>query len=355
MFVKYCLIFLCVCSAVLASPMKNPNDSCKQCHPKIYQEYQKSMHAKATIWKDPIHKAVWDKHPLKNKKEQYKCAKCHTPSADNLSDMLEKGKKGLPDSNNPTHTQAISCVYCHNIESVSKGKMSNTNKLQEHRISEVYNADKHFSIQSEIFRSGQVCMGCHSHKKNKEQLDVCVTDIGKMSQKDNCIQCHMPQMGGSETKHSFHGFAGANANADMLSKYISLDFEKKKKAFMLSIYNASPHNLMLHPLRLTQLQVSLERDGKIHELKTHNFVRVLGKNKKPAPPWLANSIIKDTMVKAKDTRRISYIQELQKEDKIHVRLGYYLVNPKAVKKLGLQDYAKAKKFFTLKEKIYIVE
>ena len=55
------------------------NKTCKACHPKIYKEYSNSMHHKASIYKDVVHKAIWDKHPLK-KKDNYKCGKCHTPS-----------------------------------------------------------------------------------------------------------------------------------------------------------------------------------------------------------------------------------------------------------------------------------
>ena len=59
------------------------NSTCKKCHPAIFAEYQHSMHARSSIFKDNVHKAVWDKHPDKVK-NNYKCAKCHTPSDHDL-------------------------------------------------------------------------------------------------------------------------------------------------------------------------------------------------------------------------------------------------------------------------------
>ena len=48
--------------------------ACQKCHPAIYNEFYSSSHRKSSIYNDPIHKAVWDKHPLKES-EKYPCAK----------------------------------------------------------------------------------------------------------------------------------------------------------------------------------------------------------------------------------------------------------------------------------------
>lgn len=81
---------------------------CKVCHSQIYNEFYTSMHANSTPQKDPIHNAIWSKHPLNKKQNRYSCGKCHTPAADNLNDMKTKGKKALPDINNQTHQEGIS-------------------------------------------------------------------------------------------------------------------------------------------------------------------------------------------------------------------------------------------------------
>ncbi len=67
------------------------------------------MHRKSSIYDDKVHKAVWDKHPSKEK-DDYTCAKCHTPNAD--KDSQHKG---------------ITCISCHTIQSVEKHAKVNKN------------------------------------------------------------------------------------------------------------------------------------------------------------------------------------------------------------------------------------
>ncbi len=343
------------------------NLECKKCHPLIYKEHQGAMHNKATIFKDPIHKAIWDKHPLNIKKQQYKCAKCHTPTADNLSDMLEKGKKGLPDLNNTSHNEAISCAYCHRIESVEHGMMTNKNIISSEPKDYFGGMKKplrnkfHYQAKNENFVNGNVCMGCHSHKKNKEMLDVCVTDMPEPTAKDNCITCHMPQVEGSISDkedtptHSYHGFPGANSGHKMLSKYIEVKLIQNTDGFEVSVHNKSPHDLLLHPLRYTELHVSVTRGSEVHNFNKESFVRVIGKNKKATPPWLANEIVKNTMIKAKETRIVKYVKDLQTGDEVKIVLGFYLVNPKALAKFSLKGNEKVEKFNILKKEIFIIK
>lgn len=363
------LVFLLLQVTCLFAEVKQAfesNEYCKKCHPDIYKEYEQSMHRNSTIFKDPIHKAVWDKHPSNIKKQKYKCAKCHTPTADNIEDMLGKGTKGMPDASNETHTQGILCSYCHRIESVEHGAMSNINKIHSETKSYYGTRDKplnsagHYQKYSENFKNGQVCMGCHSHKKNNEKLDVCVTDMAKTDDSKNCITCHMPQIKGgmsiegkTET-YAFHGFPGANLHKEKLVDYIKMLFIKEDTSFKISIENKSPHNLMLHPMRYTQLLVSVQRDGKVQEFKPEVFVRIIGKDKKPTPPWLANEIVKNTIIKGKETTILNYEKVLQKGDKVKVILGYYLVKPEVAKKFDIKMNKHISTFHILKNKTYTV-
>ncbi|MBL4730607.1 MAG: hypothetical protein JKY28_04475 [Sulfurimonas sp.] len=352
------ITFVILTGTLFSQATFQSNTTCKECHPTIYKEHEGAMHNRASIFKDPIHKAVWDKHPLK-KKKKYKCAKCHTPAAKTIQSM--------PDMNDPTHLQAISCAYCHRIESIELGSKSNKNiinKKEKNYFATIQNPVEntfHTAATNTNFKTAQVCMGCHSHKKNKEKLDVCSTTMGKLSDKNNCISCHMPKVSGSVStfrdtlKHSYHGFPGANAGQEMLAKYIDIRFIQKSDGFSVSIYNQSPHAMLLHPLRVLQLRVSVERNERVEEFKPKVFMRVLGKNKKPTPPWLATQLLKNTMIKAKETRVLSYTKELEPDDKIKVTLGYYLVNPKLVVKFTLQTNEKAKKFNILKEVIFKVK
>jgi len=331
--------------------------SCKACHPIIYSEFEDSMHNKSSIQDDKIHKAVWKKHPLSAKGE-YKCAKCHSPNI-----KMENTQHGV---------NGITCITCHSIKSIKEHVESNEN-VYETKDKLLYSAQKGkenqkviYKIESswfglvkrvkgspyhdidyrnKIFYTGEVCMGCHSHKKNSKGLDVCRTDSkGAKSKKSNCITCHMPKIKGSATtirisdKHAFHGFAGLFNSPKLLSKYINLDYKISDRGFKISIENKAPHNLLLHPLRVLKLKTTIYRNGKKIQLKEYNFKRVIGtsKNKKASMPWLADAIIKDSTIKADETRVISFNTKLQKGDEVEVSLGFNILNPKVAKRFNLE-------------------
>jgi len=355
------------------------NTTCKKCHPIIYAEYQNSMHAKASIYKDPVHKAVWDKHPA-HAKNNYKCAKCHTPSDHDLI----SGKNKLL-NNEIQQSEPISCQGCHTITSVEKHTKANKNKFTDKK-KYFFSADKEkkgtkvvfkekstlfglftktsgspyhdIDYTNENFYNAKMCLGCHDHKQNGKGLSVCDIQIKQGESKETCISCHMPKIKGTfvnlhNTKtHAFHGISIHNKPVH-LAKYIKLSLEKKVNGFEIAIKNEATHTLFSQPLRLNQLKVSIEREGEIIPLKTESFVRVIGKDGKPAMPWLANSVLKDTLIKALETRKISYDTTLQKGDIVILEFGYYIVNPQATKKLEITDESVTRFIVLTKERIAI--
>jgi len=325
------------------------NTTCKSCHPVIFEEYQKSIHSKSSIYKDIVHKAVWDMHPAKAK-GKYKCAKCHTPSDHDVM----SGKNKL--SNNAIQsTEPISCQQCHKIESVEKHAKSNKNILTSKKkyffsadpikkgSKVVFKEESSFfgmftkktgspyhdiDYSNESYYNGDSCMGCHSHKQNSKGFEVCNLEVKQGDSKDSCISCHLPQVQGSlanqkeSATHAFHGQSIHNSTPALLSKYIKLSLDKSNNGFNINIKNEATHTLFPQPLRLNQLRVSIERDGKVIELKTESFARVIGTDGKPSMPWMADAIICDT---------------IKEGDTVIVKFGYYIVNPKAAKKLKITD------------------
>jgi hypothetical protein len=141
----------------------------------------------------------------------------------------------------------------------------------------------------------------------------------------------------------------------MLSKHVEIDFKKSSGGFEITIDNKAPHDLMLHPLRVVELRVNLLKDKKATPLKTHSFARVIGNEEGPSMPWLANKVVVDTMLKANEKKSIKYDAALLSGDKIEVQLGYFVVNPKALKKLNLEENEEAQKFTVLKQQHFTVE
>ncbi len=342
------------------------NSTCKVCHPKIYQEYQGSIHAKSSIYGDILHKAIWDKHPAKAK-GNYSCAKCHTPSD---KDLLS-GKSTL--SANPIQTsEPISCLGCHQIESVEQHTKANKNHYTDKK-KYFFSADKGRKGQKVIFKeersffglfvktsgsphhdidysnegyyNGESCMGCHSHKRGSNDFLICDLEVKQGDSKETCISCHMPQVQGAKANqqhtatHAFHGSSIHNGTPAHLSRSIALSLAQKEGGFDVTIHNKATHTLFIHSLRLGELRVSIERAGKIITLKPEYFHRVIGKDGKPSMPWLADTVLKDSTIKAHEQRVIHYPESLQVGDSVTAELGYYIANPKVAKKLQIEDKA----------------
>lgn len=351
----------------------NELNTCKGCHPTIYNEFQQSFHKKSTITEDKVHKAIWDKHPAKARGD-YNCAKCHSPEDVNAKKAAHKG---------------ITCISCHSITSVENHPKSNTN-VYETKPKTLYSAetgseDKKVIYQeksswlgmvkettgspyhdidytNQSFYTGQMCVGCHSHKQNGKGFAVCETDLSGSKSKDtNCISCHMPQIEGTSTTikktktHAFHGFAGVRNAHEMLSKYVKLSYQKSADGFEVIVHNDTPHDFLSHPLRMVELKTLLKRDGKTQTLKNHTFIRSIGTEGKPTMPWLATEVVEDTMLKANEKRAVAFDTPLQSGDEIETTLGFYVVNPKAAKKLGLDGDKELSEFTALKSAYFKIK
>jgi len=364
------LIYILALSSLL---LANAEDtaSCKKCHPTIAAEFASSMHKKSSIYEDKVHKAVWDKHPAKAK-GNYNCAECHTPNA----------------SSQEVSHEGITCISCHTIKSVEKhaARNKNINTTDKHTLFSAEKGRKSEVIKYKIttswwgkkttvgsayhdidysnkeYYTGETCMGCHSHKQNSHQFDVCRTDdAGAKNEKENCITCHMPKIGGTATTvrlsetHAYHGFAGARVEPRMLAKYVIFDLKKTTKGFEVTVENKAPHELMTHPLRVVQLKATLIRGTKHTALKTHSFARTIGTQGKPSMPWLATEVVSNNMIGSKEKRVVSFDEKLKSGDKVELVIGFYVVNPKVLKKLNLQDDKELTAFTVLKSQYFTIE
>ncbi len=354
---------------------------CQKCHPLIYEEYTRSMHARASIFNDEVHNAIWQRHPA-HKKGNYKCKKCHTPVDTSLKDEPQKNDVQL-------HAP-ISCVYCHRIKDVRYHAKSNENilsdkkdtlygarKAQKNRDDVTFETKKsffglitkqegspyhHIDFTNENYYSGKTCMGCHSHKQNAHGFNVCDMKVSleELKNKKNCIECHMPKVQGSFTTlknsptHRFHGFAGVSNDEHLLAKYLDIDIKGTSDGFVVTLTNKATHELLLHPMRLGELRVTLYHNGQKKPLPSHYFKKVLGHQGKASAPWVATQLLQDTHLKAGQSKSFEYKQPLHKGDTLEVVFGFYKVNPKIAKKLQLKD-PQLSKFKILKKVERVIE
>ncbi len=371
------LLVLFIGAITLSANNKLDNATCVKCHPQIFKEYENSMHKNASIYNDPVHKAVWDLHPAK-KKGNYKCAKCHTPA----DKELVAGKRALS-KNAIQIKEPISCQTCHQIKRIEEHIKANKNIYTKEKktfyaankekkgTKLIYHDQKSFlglfktrvgspyhdiDYSNENFYNAKVCLGCHDHKQNGKNFMICDMQIKESnSSKDTCITCHMPKEKGSfvnlhdSKTHRFHGATALVSRPSRLSKYILLSLEQESEGFTIMIENKANHTLAMQPLRLAKLKVTISRDGQIIAQEEQSFQKVIGTDGKPSMPWLATEVLHDKTIKAFEKRKVHFETKLEKGDEIVAKFGYHIVNPKVATKLGISD-KKLLKFVVLTKK-----
>jgi len=325
------------------------NHSCNECHENIYEEYQSSFHAKG-YFNDTLHRKIADKVSSK----KYACATCHMPMADNLKELLSG--EARPDKNNRTHTDAVSCYFCHTIAYVKNAHKFNVNtkaKQAKNYKPTLYgilknpdDSDKHSSVTNPVY-SKKVCMGCHSHKLN----DNNVTIFRAMDTKQNsigCIKCHMPEVSGGAEKmnkkardhHASHKFLGIH-DVEFRKTGVDMVIATSEKKLQLTLTNKMEHPLIIQPARAKFLKIEIVRENKVlwtnynekpREDKQGYFAYSFKQEgKKVIIPAHANKGEVHNLL-AKETKVLSYsVPELQSKDKVIA--GLYV-------QLGKEDCAK---------------
>lgn len=340
----------------ITTPFKNrefeTNESCYECHPMIYDEFKTSMHFNSTIYRDDILNAVWETHPNFKDQSQFTCAQCHLTSADNIEDFMNEGNSAVPDPNSVTQNEGVSCASCHRIKSLENHRHANRNIYSEglHTYYGIGNSGTSLAHQidnnNEMYRTGEVCLGCHSHRENVENYVVCITESEtKEKSYETCITCHMPQVEGSgtttimERKHFSHNFAGAHTKQDYLTKHIVFSANKSEgKGFEVNIQNKAPHDLFLHPLRRSFVVVSLVRVNKIiHQFDTLSQERILENGSGVAGCIEATKETKNSLIKGDETTTFKFDYDIEEGDEVEIEFGFRLVKKEFVDRLKLKD------------------
>ena len=266
------LLFLAIPLWLSASQSKYPdNHSCKECHEKIYDEYQSSMHAKS-YFTDQLHQKIADAVSRK----KYDCATCHMPMADNIKDLITG--KAKPDKSNKTHTDGVSCYFCHTIAYVKRSHRFNINITARQaegykptlygRLHEPDENDQHSSVQNPVYAKN-ACIGCHSHKQNENNVTIFRATDEKQDSL-SCIKCHMPELeGGSENmdkrargQHASHKFLGIHDKA-LRAKGVDISVDRDGEDLQVTLVNKMDHPLIIQSARVKYLDIKVLRDEKV--------------------------------------------------------------------------------------------
>ena len=335
-------LFLLLLSSSHAKYMDN--HSCNECHEKIYEEYQSSSHAKG-YFDGNLHRKIADKVSTK----KYECASCHTPMADNIEALISG--KARPDQNNKTHTDAVSCYFCHTIAYVKNAHNANINTKARQaknykptlygRLVDPDDSDKHSSSSNPVYAK-KVCMGCHSHKLNDNNVTIFRAmqekqDNGKQQDSLGCIKCHMPKLEGSPEKinkktreeHVSHKFLGIH-DVEFRKTGVDINISTKKGKLLVVLTNKMEHPLIVQPARAKYLKIAIQREGKViwsnykkdpsEDRQGYFAYKFAQEGKKVIIPAHATEGEVHNL-EAKEIKTLKYdLPSLQKSDKISVAL-----------------------------------
>jgi len=331
------------------------NHSCKECHEKIYEEFESSAHAKS-FFTDELHRKI----ALKADSKKYDCAICHMPAANNLKDLVEG--KAKPNKNNVTHSDGVSCYFCHTIAYVKKAHKFNINVKSKQannykptlygRLNNPEDSDKHSSVKNPIYGK-MACLGCHSHKLNDNNVTV-FKAMDKNQDSKECINCHMPEVSGGVEKldkkargqHASHKFLGLN-DAKFRATGVDINITSKKDSLNIILKNKMGHPLIIQPARAKYLEIKIKRDGKTiwQNYKKHPSEDKQGyfaysfkrNNQKVIIPNKATSGSFNN-IKAKETKTLTYkTPPLKKGDIIEVKLWAKKAKDECSKVIDLKD------------------
>jgi hypothetical protein len=333
--------------------------SCNECHSNIYKEHTSSMHHKSSIYSDEIHTKM--KEAISPRK--YACAICHTPAVDNLRPLMQG--KAQPSEFDHRLKDGVSCSYCHSISKVmfTKHKGINFSTLKDNlkptffgNLENPESSSKHnSSSNNENYVNSQVCMGCHSHKVNKSDIEICST-VDEVGATSDCISCHMPKKQGSPTKlnaksrieYTSHEFLGIHSK-QMVKQAVTLKLKQiDKNSFELYIKNKMGHSIITQPMRLKYARTQIIRNNKViwtnfdknpYKDKEATFAIIFKDKKgKPTFPAYAKGHLYNTNLKAQQEKRILYnFKDLKKNDIIKSTWISYIIAPKIAKKLDVTN------------------
>ncbi len=234
-----------------AVPLNKPK-ACAECHPKQYDEWKETLHAKS--WVDETYQRA-----LKHKRRPKSCYACHIPGA-----VLERIPK-RPRARVELKDAGISCSSCHVKEGIIQGPFG-------------AKTDAHPSAKSPAFAKGssEVCITCHKSKVGPVlpvARDFLASPLPKKGK--SCLSCHMakversiaidPKTGkavGPKRKGRSHTIHGPT-QAKFLGHAFLLKADIGKDKTLIQVLNRAGHRIPGLLMRAFQVEaVAFDAKGK---------------------------------------------------------------------------------------------
>ncbi len=227
---------------------------CKSCHPAIWREWEKSMHAKA--WVDEIYQEAAKVIPDREKS----CDPCHAPEP-----ILMTGIGKMPKLRNVQRDSGVSCLVCHMDKD---GAMHGPQASAETNF--------HANVTDPIYEAPtKLCATCHGQPKVPEHDQVTsFLESRFATEKKSCASCHMPIVNRLQSTASYESIKGrkhtwrGSRSVAQLKSAASLNIEFAENKATVILQNKTGHLLPGGTLRVIVLDVThLAPDGTQTEKK----------------------------------------------------------------------------------------
>lgn len=360
-------------------------EACKKCHEEIYDQWKQSIHAQSSAVNDPIHGAFYEQEvgsPTEEGMQHKKtgtfpvCLSCHAPVA-----ALEKTTKL---DAKKAYANGVGCTSCHSFTGY-KGIKKPDGNLQlgvaaytvdteqlhgpsgisytKKRVPKnarwptpVHHPQPMVGSRAGLFKSNDICMGCHDQRNNPANIPLCMTGSEYSEGKTfiHCQACHMPpteviNKKGEKVTVFDHTMAGGHDDK-MVTQGVAMQMDTQKDGDQIkatiSLRNRLPHSYPTGaPFRNAVLRVAAyDLNGKLlwqnyqgHPSKDDPqafFAYILGKDGKPAMPPDATELLRDSRLKPDETRVVEYTFPAEGVGIVRAEFLYNLLSPPLIEKFG---------------------
>lgn len=270
---------------------------CKRCHPAIWREWERSMHAKA--WEDPIYQEAASQVADREKK----CDPCHAPEP-----ILITGIGKMPKLRAEDRKYGVSCIVCHiDVHGAMHGPHESANPMY------------HANVTSEAHaKPTELCATCHGQPSVPEHNQVDSFKNSPAAEKGlNCASCHMPAVKRRLSAHSYetvtirrHTWAGSRS-VSKLKSAANLKIARAAGNATIRLTNKAGHLLPGEALRAIILDVEIFDPNGV--VTRHEQVFISEASEKP----------ENSRIRPGETREFTYT--LGDVEKIEAKLRYRLI------------------------------
>lgn len=218
-------------SPATKEPSITSSKDCRECHAEIYDQWKNAMHSMSI--EDPIFKASFMESYYNTAGEaKYNCLRCHAPIALINNDY---------DLKNEITNEGVSCDFCHSIKKVNLNNKDNPFEFETGDIKwgPLSNVDSpaHSTEPSSLFKSSELCSGCHEYVNDKGVKILGTFSEWKASpyasEGTHCQNCHMPLIPGKIVKPEIKTSSQKQINLHAISAGHSI--EQLRKAINVNI------------------------------------------------------------------------------------------------------------------------